>query len=93
MSAAESNGKAPTWPMLAKGLWAIVTALLLILYNDARGDIGRLNERVDALQSMVERLGRLEERVTAIDARTLRIENKLDAALDRQPYVGRPGPR
>jgi hypothetical protein len=87
------NGKAPTGWTVSKVLWGITSALVVLLYNDARGDTQRLAEKVEALTTVISRLSRLEGRVEDIDNRTTRIENKLDDVLDRNPYANRPGPR
>ena len=87
------NGKAANGWKVAGLLWGIVTALFLLLYTDARGDINDLKAEIRGISTVNERLARVEEKVGAIDSRTLSIERKLDTALDRNPYTSRPGPR
>ena len=85
------NGKAPNGWKVASALFTIALALLGVLYSDARGDITQLQHEN---RSTADRLARVETLVKSIDNRTERIEDKLDAALDRPiTFSNRPGPR
>jgi hypothetical protein len=84
------DDKAPSGWKVAGFLLTLAIALLGILYRDARGDISQLQAEN---RGATERLARLETLVQSIDGRTVRIENKLDNALDRPNVSFRPGPR
>lgn len=90
MSAENGNGKI-TWRGIGIAALALVQLLLGTLYADARSDLTQVQTEN---RGAAERLARLETLVQSIDGRTVRIENKLDNALDRSPsFSNRPGPR
>ena len=89
MSTENGNGRI-TWRGIGIGLLALVQVLVGTLYAKSQSDIKELQA---ARVTDSQRLATLEAVVQSIDRRTVRIENKLDEALDRNPYTGRPGPR
>ena len=88
------NGKAPNGWKVAGLALAVIQVLLGLLYADLRADQSRTEAKVEGLAAISIRLATVEATLNSVDARTVRLENKLDAALDRSPsFSSRPGPR
>lgn len=88
------NGKAPNGWKVAGLALAVIQILLGLLYADLRADQQRTEEKVDGLTAISVRLATVEATLNSVDARTVRLENKLDAALDRNAtFRNATGPR